>query len=545
MPPSPTKDERRSDKLAKGNSLSESKKDEAQEPPLTSRGAKKKKDPETDICEASLTSRGKRKKELDPEAARSAAESPLVQRNDHNRDLAEGPSAPTSSRCEKPLDTSPRKTPLQEEATAPEASLSNGRRKSFSTTKTSSQEEMLPPDLLLSSGRRKSGATTTFAITDSEGQLTSRGRKSLLAEATDLPTSPRGCRKSDAIYPPSDAVPSDPPSPQQSSRKPRKVSSLQDAAIEPFAKLSATPIVAPSLQPCLSAMTVRTKLKMRVGAELDSNQAGEVRAGTRVHVLEKKTLPDGTARSCLALEGQSTILGWVSSFAKDGQENLLANESIGLGASASAISQTISQKNSSAFAPNALPSMSSSSPLDNTLVVPGYSSLPTARSSAKATAAVGVAKSSLPPAAIAAAEAAARASVAAQAAAVKEAAEAARSGRPPPVRPSTAPMSAASAIAAATPSPTPKQPSSPSSTTPKSNLSLGSSFHANSPKGVMSARGSSPRSSPRVSPSTPSTPGRTPGTPGRSTTPRTPGRGVSLGQPRRNETQRSHPSQSR
>ena len=63
---------------------------------------------------------------------------------------------------------------------------------------------------------------------------------------------------------------------------------------------------------------------MRAGAELDSDHSGEVRAGTRVHILEQRMLADSTSRSRLVLEGERTALGWVSTVSKtDGQSNLL------------------------------------------------------------------------------------------------------------------------------------------------------------------------------------------------------------------------------
>lgn len=73
-----------------------------------------------------------------------------------------------------------------------------------------------------------------------------------------------------------------------------------------------------------AVFAVRTSLKVRAGAELDSDHSGEVRAGTRVHILEQRLLADSTSRTRLVLEGERTALGWVSTVSKtDGQSNLL------------------------------------------------------------------------------------------------------------------------------------------------------------------------------------------------------------------------------
>ena len=68
----------------------------------------------------------------------------------------------------------------------------------------------------------------------------------------------------------------------------------------------------------------RARLKRRSGAELSSDLMGdgEVRGGTRVHVLETQRLADGTERSCLALEGHEDVFGWVSTYLS-GEANLV------------------------------------------------------------------------------------------------------------------------------------------------------------------------------------------------------------------------------
>lgn len=62
---------------------------------------------------------------------------------------------------------------------------------------------------------------------------------------------------------------------------------------------------------------LRKNSTVRKAAELsselsDSVAEGMMHAGTRVHVLQAMTLPDGTDRRCLALEGRDEALGWVS-----------------------------------------------------------------------------------------------------------------------------------------------------------------------------------------------------------------------------------------
>ena len=50
-------------------------------------------------------------------------------------------------------------------------------------------------------------------------------------------------------------------------------------------------------------------------------------AGTKVCILETTQLPDGTKRARIAMAGKQSPLGWVSSFAKDGTDNLVAASS--------------------------------------------------------------------------------------------------------------------------------------------------------------------------------------------------------------------------
>ena len=73
---------------------------------------------------------------------------------------------------------------------------------------------------------------------------------------------------------------------------------------------------------------VRSKLKMREHSEKDSLEAGELKPGTKVLVLERDVLPDGTQRACVAdardADGGSPIaLGWITTLRQDGSENLV------------------------------------------------------------------------------------------------------------------------------------------------------------------------------------------------------------------------------
>ena len=53
------------------------------------------------------------------------------------------------------------------------------------------------------------------------------------------------------------------------------------------------------------------KLKMRAGCELESAEAGTLPAGTKVQIVERGVLADGTQRARIALEADATPLGWV------------------------------------------------------------------------------------------------------------------------------------------------------------------------------------------------------------------------------------------
>ena len=116
-----------------------------------------------------------------------------------------------------------------------------------------------------------------------------------------------------------------------------------------------------------TVFVVRTKLKLRAGAELSSVLAAdsEIRGGTRVHLLQSWTLPDGTQRSCLALEGHNEAYGWISTYL-DGQPNLM-EEGEAAAAHAQALAAAVLGKEAvvaparvaPAIAPTAVPAQSS------------------------------------------------------------------------------------------------------------------------------------------------------------------------------------------
>lgn len=240
---------------------------------------------------------------------------------------------------------------------------------------------------------------------------------------------------------------------------------------------SSKPVTAgPSGEPVFLAAG---KLKMRAKSELDSDEAGTLPVGTRVIVMDRRDLADGTTRARVGRASDAAPLGWVSMLAKDGRANL---DPLPAGASAAAGSKApVSQQSATAgFA--ALP--------------PTSSGALTARSTAKAAATAGIVKASLPSAALAAAQSAAHEAVAAQAAAEKAVAKATAAAG---AAIASAPAAALAAVMNARNLQRP-----PTS---------GSSFHAGQ------------ASTPKV-PSSPNTPGRaqSPMTPGRAT-PTTPRRG--------------------
>lgn len=274
-----------------------------------------------------------------------------------------------------------------------------------------------------------------------------------------------------------------------------------------------------------------SKLKMRTGCELDSNEAGTLPAGSRVSIVGHGELPDGTKRAQVARERDSTPLGWVSCHAKDGRENLVVTETRNPGSPGNESSIRLDQVASmSSFASSKQPPPALALPAGNaaalgrvpklTPPVGGMPFLPpnashgnlTARSTAKAAATAGAAKAALSSSTVAAAAAAAKEAVAAQVAAEQAAAiEATQQRRlfQPPV--AGAPAAAIAAAMLALPGHA------------GSSLQLFSRQRdgRSSPRQALSSPRASPRSERATTPttpgrSTPTTPGRSPGTPGRS-----------------------------
>jgi hypothetical protein len=76
------------------------------------------------------------------------------------------------------------------------------------------------------------------------------------------------------------------------------------------------------------ALVTRLKLKMRIGCELDSDEArSDVPAGCLVRVLERRELSDGTKR-VLIVHGTAAheLRGWVTSVGKDGGSTLIERD---------------------------------------------------------------------------------------------------------------------------------------------------------------------------------------------------------------------------
>jgi len=337
------------------------------------------------------------------------------------------------------------------------------------------------------------------------------------------------------------ATPSVTPRAQSSSATPRTAT-----GITPRTALGTTPRA--SSARAISALTKDTqelfiassKLKMRAGCELDSNEAGTLPAGSKVSIIGHGQLSDGTKRAQVAREGDAIPLGWVSCHAKDGRENLVAISGAVPGspgnetlikldhfASVSAFAPSKQPPTSQVLASNALGRV----PKLATPTVGGMPLLPptaspgnlTARSTAKAAATAGAAKAALSSSTVAAAAAAAKEAVAAQVAAEQAAAVEATQQRrlsQPPV--AGAPAAAIAAAMLAIPG--------------RAGSSLQRSYRQKDGRTSPRPAVGSPKASPRGErTTTPMTPGRaTPTTPGRS--PGTPGRAASrqsLGSPRR------------
>ena len=301
--------------------------------------------------------------------------------------------------------------------------------------------------------------------------------------------SPGTARRSSTSHTPRATPPGT--TPRASSTTPRTPAS---AAPSPPVKMSpraSAPAASPRRSTAGDVFASVGKLKMRAACELDSDEAGSLAPGTRVVILERSELSDGTKRARVGKESNGVPLGWVSCVAKDGRDNLepITKASPSGVAKSSTNKAPPSTQNAASLPFAGLPPTSASS------------GALTARSTAKATATAGAAKSVLPSEAIAAAEAAALEAVAAQTAAAQAAAKA-RSDR---TGLAMAPAPAA-ALAAAMSARNVRPPIGGSPV-------AGSRFHSS----ASAAPGTPGRASSPATPgrSMPNTPGRSPATPGR------------------------------
>jgi len=269
-----------------------------------------------------------------------------------------------------------------------------------------------------------------------------------------------------------------------------------------------TPRASPSKTATLTGSTqgevlvAMGKLKMRAGRELDSDETGSLPAGTRVVVLERGELVDGTKRTRVAREGDSTPLGWVSSLTKEGRENF---ESCGAVAPAPPARSSVAVPGSVAAGGSKVPSLHSASAMPFAVLPPtsASSGALTARSTAKAAAAAGAAKAVLKPETVAAAEAAARLAVATQAAAAQAAVHATTRKDRPAGAPAAALVAELSACNI--------HPSVGSS------LTMLSPFHVTGGSALLNAQVPATTIPPRSAPTTPGRSGSSaPTTPGRS-----------------------------
>lgn len=62
--------------------------------------------------------------------------------------------------------------------------------------------------------------------------------------------------------------------------------------------------------------------QLRADFDLASDKAGEVPAGSVVHIIEQRPTPDGAMRMAVVPEGQTAVIGWLTGVTKDGKKNL-------------------------------------------------------------------------------------------------------------------------------------------------------------------------------------------------------------------------------
>ena len=177
--------------------------------------------------------------------------------------------------------------------------------------------------------------------------------------------------------------------PQQEQRSARRAS---------MATTDATPRAASS-KPDGEISVTTGKLKMRAGCDLNSDEAGYLAYSSRVVLLERTELPDGTKRARIGRESDGALLGWVSLFAKDGSENLNCAAKPG---TASTKTHSVSPKPTGASSPKTtgvIPSKAKTATIgsNDTFLPPtkASSGTLTARSTVEA-AAAGASKNALP-----------------------------------------------------------------------------------------------------------------------------------------------------
>ena len=106
--------------------------------------------------------------------------------------------------------------------------------------------------------------------------------------------------------------------------KPAKGGSASSASPKKRAPALARVESAPSEPPKPTVYLARAKLKLRIKPELNSPETGEVDAGSKVVVVERKTLPSGSLRVRVALASRPLVpVGWATWATKDGTENIV------------------------------------------------------------------------------------------------------------------------------------------------------------------------------------------------------------------------------
>ena len=114
--------------------------------------------------------------------------------------------------------------------------------------------------------------------------------------------------------------------PTEPSSKKNPATSGSAASRKAQLRKALNPVKAPLAYNGTEQYVVRTKLKLRSGVALDSNEVGILRQSTYVCVQELATTNDGLIRAKVAVcsaSGQMVPMGWVTSVGKDGRSNLV------------------------------------------------------------------------------------------------------------------------------------------------------------------------------------------------------------------------------